>query len=320
MNGDDGRRAGDTPGGGGSDRGGSDRASPKGASALDRFCAAPPIDAVALRRPGGPVTTMGKVVGVLRATVASRFAYLGEMLLRTTFLVLILYTFSQLWATTNRSNNVATITGFTVAQMIWYLVFTEAMITSGAPERDTEVDREVRSGDIAYRLIRPLAYPLYHLGAELGERLPRFVLNLAVGAGVALLVVGPVRLVPLAVGAALVSALLAFLVDFVWRFSISLLSFWIEDTYGLHLLYRRFLMLLGGMLIPLEAYPEKVAAVLRMLPFQYLIYQPARIFVRGDLAAWPRVVLAQLIFAAVGMVPLLFVYRLGLRRVAAQGG
>jgi ABC-2 type transport system permease protein len=264
--------------------------------------------------------TIGKVLGVLRATIASRFAYLGEMLLRTTFLVFILYTFSQLWATTNRTNNVAVITGFTVAQMIWYLAFTEAIITSGMPERDTEVDREVRSGDIAYRLIRPLAYPLHHLGAELGERLPRFAVNLVVGAGIALVVAGPVRLVPLAVVAAIVSVLIAFLVDFVWRFSISLLSFWIEDTYGLHLLYRRFLMLLGGMLIPLEAYPERVAAVLRLLPFQYLVYQPARIFVLGDISAWPRVVLAQILIAVVGLVPLLLIYRFGLRRVAAQGG
>jgi ABC-2 type transport system permease protein len=273
-----------------------------------------------LRRPGGPLTMMGKVVRVMRATVASRFAYLGEMLLRTTFLVLILYTFSQLWATTNRSNDVAAITGITVAQMIWYLAFTEAIITSGMPERDTEVDREVRSGDIAYRLIRPLAYPLHHLGAELGERLPRFVLNLVVGTAVALVVVGPVRLVPLAVVAALVSVFIAFLVDFIWRFSISLLSFWIEDTFGLHLLYRRFLMLLGGMLIPLEAYPEKAAAVLRMLPFQYLVYQPARIFVLGDISAWPRVILAQILIAVVGLVPLLLIYRFGLRRIAAQGG
>ena len=151
----------------------------------------------------------------------------------------------------------AAITGFTVAQLIWYLAFTEAIITSGMPERDTEVDREVRSGDVAYRLIRPLAYPLYHLGAELGERLPRFVLNLVVGAAVALVVAGPVRLVPLAVVAALVSALIAFLVDFVWRFSISLLSFWIEDTFGLHLLYRRFLMLLEGCSFPWTRIPRR---------------------------------------------------------------
>jgi ABC-2 type transport system permease protein len=263
---------------------------------------------------------MGKVISILRATITSRFAYLGEMLLRTVFLALILYTFSQLWATTNRTNDVAAITGFTLAQLIWYLAFTEAIITSGMPERDTEVDREVRSGDIAYRLIRPLAYPLQHLGVEMGERLPRFALNLVVGAVVALVVVGPVRLVPLAVVAALVSAFIAFLADFVWRFSISLLSFWIEDTFGLHLLYRRFLMLLGGMLIPLEAYPDRVAAVLRMLPFQYLVYQPARIFVLGDTAAWPRVVQVQLLVVVAGLVPLFLIYRFGLRRIAAQGG
>lgn len=271
------------------------------------------------RRPGGIAAIAAKTWAVLRITVLSRLAYLGEILVRTIFLVLVLFTFTQLWRATDRGQDVAGITGFTIAQLIWYLAFTEAIMLS-AGRYEQEVDREVRSGDIAYRLARPLPYPLYHLGATLGERLLRFVLNLMVGIGVALVIVGPIPLAPLSVVAALSAALLGFVVDWILSFAISLLAFWIESTDGLHLLYSRALMLLGGMLIPLDAYPAWLGALAGALPFQYLVYQPARLFVRTDIEGWLHVVGVQALLGLAGLIPLLIIYRYGLRRVAAQGG
>ena len=268
-----------------------------------------------LRRPGGLLATIGKVASVLRITLASRFAYVGELLVRSIFIILIMFTFTQLWRATGQADR----TGFSLAQLIWYLAFTEAIMTSvntGAGE----VDREVRSGDLAYRLARPLAYPLYHFGAALGERLLRFAINLLVGMGVALVVVGPLQIELLAFPLALSATLAGFVADWVWTMTISLLSFWFEDTFGLHLLYRRALMLLGGMLIPLEAYPAWLGRIARAPPFQYLVYAPARLFVRPDLAYWLDVIGVVLLVAGVGCVPLLVVYHLGLRQVSAQGG
>lgn len=276
-------------------------------------------DSWRLRRPGGVNALIAKTGAVLRITITSRFAYVGELLTRTIFLVLILFIFTQLWSVTDRSQDVSGITGFTIPQLIWYLAFTEAIMLS-AGRYEQEVDREVRSGDIAYRLARPLPYPLYHLGAMLGERLLRFGLNLIVGIGVALIVVGPIPLTPLSIVAALSAALIAFVADWIIAFAISLLSFWIENTDGLHLLYSRALMLLGGMLIPLDAYPAWLGAIARALPFQYLVYQPARLFVQPDASGWLRVVAVLALLGAAGLVPMLIFYHYGLRRVAAQGG
>lgn len=268
-----------------------------------------------LRRPGGLWVTIGKVASVLRITLSSRFAYLGELLVRSIFIVLIMFTFTQLWRATGQTER----TGFSLAQLIWYLAFTEAIMTSVTTGAG-EVDREVRSGDLAYRLVRPLAYPLYHFGAALGERLLRFAINLLVGMAVALVVVGPVRIEPLAFPLALSAALAGFVADWIWTMTISLLSFWFEDTFGLHLLYRRCLMLLGGMLIPLEAYPAWLGRIASALPFQYLVYAPARLFVRPDLGYWGLVLGMILLIGLVGCVPLLLIYHLGLRQVSAQGG
>lgn len=268
-----------------------------------------------LRRPGGLFQTIGKIWSVLRITLLSRFAYLGELLVRSIFIVLILFIFTQLWRATGQSDK----TGFSLVQLIWYLAFTEAIMTSTSLGA-SEVDREVRSGDLAYRLARPLAYPLYHLGAALGERLLRFGLNLGVGIVVALLVVGPMTVGPLAIVLALSLTVLSFLADWAWDMTISLLSFWIEDTFGIRLLYRRALMILGGMLIPLDAYPTWLLRIAQALPFQYFVYAPARLFVRPDLAYWLTASSALTLIGAFGMGVLALVYHLGLRQVSAQGG
>ncbi|HEY0734867.1 MAG TPA: ABC-2 family transporter protein [Herpetosiphonaceae bacterium] len=273
-----------------------------------------------LRRSGGLGALLSKTIAVLRITIAARLAYIGEILIRTSFLVMVLYIFTQLWRTTNGSQDVVALTGFEIPQLIWYLAFTEAIIMSAVALGENDVDREVRSGDIAYRLARPLPYPLYHLGAALGERLLRFVLNLIVGALVALIVVGPIPLAPLSLLAAFSAALLGFVVDWIWTFTISLLSFWVEDTMGLHLLYRRAQMLLGGMLIPLSAYPEWLGNITRLLPFQYLVYQPARLFVETTVTGWFNLMATLALIGLVSLLPMLAIYHLGLRRVSAQGG
>ena len=271
--------------------------------------------ALELRRPGGLLITLGKTWSVLRITLASRFAYVGELLIRSIFIVLIMFIFTQLWRATGQIEK----TGFSLVQLIWYLAFTEAIMTS-VDTGAGEVDREVRSGDLAYRLARPLAYPLYHFGAALGERLLRFGLNLLVGVLVALAVVGPLAIGPLALVLSLSVALAGFVADWIWSMTISLLSFWFEDTFGIHLLYRRALMILGGMLIPLEAYPAWLADIAHALPFKYLVYAPARLFVRPDAGYWLEASAAIMLVALAGCIPLLVIYRLGLRQVSAQGG
>ncbi|HVE84888.1 MAG TPA: ABC-2 family transporter protein [Myxococcales bacterium] len=273
-----------------------------------------------LRRPGPLHVQVLKVLGVLGVTLTARAAYAGQIALRALFLGLILFSFSQLWAATSLSVDVRAVTGFTITQLIWYLAFTEATM-SGIPFREaSEVDQEVKSGDIAIRLVRPLPYPAFHFGAQMGDRFLRFALNLAVGVPVAFLVSGPLAVRPLNAAAAVVAAVLALAADWTWAFSISLLAFWVEDTNGLQLLYRRATWLLGGLLVPLEAYPDWLANVARALPFRFLVMGPARLFVTGGVQGLPALLLAEALYGAAGLVPLLLLYRLGLRRVTAQGG
>ena len=262
---------------------------------------------------------IGKYLAVGRITLASQAAYLSEMLLRTLFLALILYIFVQLWTVTYEALGRQTVAGFSVAQMIWYLMLTESILLS-RPRITLEIDAEVRAGDVAYQLIRPYDYVLFRLARYLAERLLRLLICLAVGTALALLYVGPVPLGPAGLAAALVVLGFGILIDFGGAIAIGLCAFWVEDTQPLSLLYDRAIMLLGGLLLPLELFPDALASLLAGLPFQLLLYAPARLVVSGDLAPLPGA-LVQLALTLLGIAGLVrLVQARALRRLHANGG
>lgn len=275
-----------------------------------------------LKRPGGPLGSARKVLAVSLTVAASRLSYVSEVLVRMMFLSVFLFTIANLWSTVERYQDIEAATGFDLVQLIWYLAFAQAVLSSAPslPNEALEVDREVRSGDIAYRLVRPLPYVLYHLGSYLGLRVANLLVLVLPLFAMAWLLVGSPQLTASAVGAAALAGLLALVVDGVWSFSLSMAAFWVEDTYGLHLLYRRCVMLLGGLLVPLEAYPEWLRRIALALPFRLIIHGPARLFIQPDASGFGALLASQLAFAAVGVVPLLLLYRAGMRRVAANGG
>lgn len=249
----------------------------------------------------------------------SNLAYLSEVAARTVFLAVILYIFLRLWQVTYGDTGATQLGGLTLPQMLWYLVMTETL-TLSAPRVAPEIDQDVRTGALAVQLIRPLSYPLARLWSTLGERAVRFGLNLVVGAAIALLLVGPIAF---SVGGLLLFLLalpFAFTLDFLGQFLIGMGAFWLEDTSGLLLIYSRITMILGGMLIPLDLFPQAVQPWLRALPFSSIIYGPARMFVHPDAPFLRDLIVRQGLAIVVLAGAVALVYRAGIRRIHANGG
>ncbi|HKQ71689.1 MAG TPA: ATP-binding cassette domain-containing protein [Polyangiaceae bacterium] len=156
-------------------------------------------------------------------------------------------------------------------------------------------------------------------------------LDFRVEEGETLALIGPngagksttIKMLPLRFGnvaGGLVTLIIAIVVDEIVSMGISLTSFWVDDTSGLHLIYRRVAMILGGAFIPLDAYPEWLARICRATPFRHLVGGPARLFVGGDGAAWVPLAIEQLSFGAGALVVTLLVFHFGKKRLGIQGG
>jgi ABC-2 type transport system permease protein len=260
-----------------------------------------------------------KYFEVARTNLRSRWAYLWDQVLSTIHLAFIMFVFVQLWKVTYASSSPEAFAGYSLPEVIWYLVGTEAIITS-LPRIHSVLASEVKNGDLAIRLNKPYSYLLFHYSAFLGEGLVRLATSLAVGGLTAYLLVGGFAFRWEALPVLLLLYLSTTMLHFFYSGVIGLAAFWVEDVFGLYLLLDRLKWMLGGMLLPVELYPAAVRRVVEALPFQYMIAAPARLFVKFSWAGAAQLAMSQAVWLVVFGLVCTTVYRLGVRRVDVNGG
>jgi ABC-2 type transport system permease protein len=259
-----------------------------------------------------------KYTAVGRITLHNQLAYVMDFFVRSIFLVVIMYIFMQLWKTTYQGEGTPTIAGYTLEQIIWYILFAESL-TMAFPSLATRVEEEVKSGDVGYRLTRPLHYLGYHYASYLSEVYVRLGVNLLVGSGIGLALVGPVNL-GFGWAGFLLMSLGAITVHFMMGMTLALCAFWVEETRGLEFVYNKLLFTVGGMLMPLELFPETLQAICRWLPFQTIMYFPAKTAVRFEDVQLAEMLLTQAVWVVVLGLVVTRVYRLGVQKLNVNGG
>src|SRR5579859_643333 len=224
---------------------------------------------------------IGKYIAVLRVSIASNLAYIMEVVFRALLLIVLVFVLSQLWRTTFALHSSKILSGFSISDMVWYLVAAEAIAMS-LPALTRRIDQEVRSGQLAYLLGRPCNYVLYHFSQYLGERLVRLAMNAVVGSILALLIVGPPHFTWMGLAAWPLAAFLALCIDFVAYATIGLFAFWTENTESFSLIFSRLTLVLGGVLAPLEIFPQPLRSIAQALPFSAILYGPSRTLVHFE--------------------------------------
>lgn len=273
----------------------------------------------AMQRAIGALSVRGLKAGaVARITLRQQVAYKMDFLIRASFLLLILYVFVQLWSAAYGGDSTRVINGYTLKQIIWYLVFTEA-ITIGVPPLCGLIEDEVKNGDIALRLIRPLSYVGYHYAAYMSEAVFRFFVHLVIGGTIAWLSVGPPTF---GLGwAGLFSLTLgALTVAFMLNMIVALCALWVEETRGMEFVLHKLQFTLGGMLLPLDLMPGPLRKICEWLPFQAMLYFPARSAVNFGDSPLARSFLIQAAWIAVLTAVVLFMYRKGVKKLHVNGG
>lgn len=265
------------------------------------------------------IRSMDKYLKVLTLSIENSIAYFYDTLARTIFMAVVIFVFVHLWRTTYSITGHAVISGYSMTQMIWYLVLTESIIT-GRIRYTRRMDEEVRSGQIAYSLNKPFNYLLFHYSMFLGESLVRVMASLLVGGIVALLMVGPIYVPAGAIIPVVVAILLGLTVDFAISSSIGLLAFWVEDTAPFGLIYNCLTLILGGTLLPLELFPAALRRVAEALPMNQVVYAPARLFANFSGEAPVAILLAQITWVVILALALSGIFNLGRRRLNVNGG
>ncbi|MDP3058704.1 MAG: hypothetical protein Q8N36_04540, partial [bacterium] len=247
----------------------------------------------------------------------SKIAYPQDVIFRSVFFALVLYIFTQLWGALLGSTG--TIEGFSRVQMVWYLMVTESIMLSNA-RIERRIDDEIKSGAIAYALIRPLHFVWYQFSIYVGETLGHLLFNIMVGGALAWALVGSPAMTAIALPAIFLSVALAFSLQFLVKMSIALTAFWIEDTGPFFWIYSKLLFTLGGLFVPIDFYPMWLQKIARALPINYILYAPAKLFVTFDTSPFFQIVLWQSLWCVVLTILVLTIYKRGVKRVSVNGG
>jgi ABC-2 type transport system permease protein len=269
--------------------------------------------------------TIRKYVNIFRVSLIERMTYRGDFLLGTILRFFPVITTILLWQAVYAGNERHLIAGFSEHRMIAYLLLIHiSRMFSSMPGLSGVIARDIREGTLKKYLLQPLDMIGYLLSYRAAHKVAYITTSAAPYAGLFLLCSGYfVGLWPdaLTLLAYVVSLLLAFVIGFYFEACMGMAGFWFLEVTSLLWVVNTMNYFVSGQMFPLELLGHPWDTLLKWLPFQYLAYFPAVIFlgeVEGEALveglllelAWSVV----LIFLARGL------FARGLRRYSAYGG
>ncbi len=261
---------------------------------------------------------MKKYIAVFKINLLNNLAYPAELVTRSAMILLFMWIFFQLWRITFAAAGSDIINGLSLRDTMWYLLLAETL-ELGRPRLARVISEQVKDGSIAYLLNKPYNFLLYQLSSGLGESLPRMGMLFVFGGALVWTMAGPPpNLVnwPLA----LVALTGAWVLHFCVNALIGLSAFAVEEVAPFEWIYQKLVFILGGMLVPLDFYPIWLQTISKSLPFAYMMYGPARLFVRPDLQLLVQIIAGQVLWLAVLGGVLVLAFSRGMKRLAINGG
>ncbi len=261
---------------------------------------------------------LAKYAAIFRTQLANSAAYPLDLATRSLMIVMFVWVFAHLWDATYRAMGQSSIAGLTMPETLWYFMVAEAIVLS-KPRLSFTIAESVKDGSVAYLLNKPYSFLLYHFSVALGDAFSRIVFNALAGGAVVWLMVGPppdARGIPLV----LVGITLGWLIDFCMTAMIGLTAFVTEDVAAFDWIYSKFVLILGGVLLPLDLFPDWLRMLVQYLPFAYTVYGPARLFVSPDLSRFVTLILGQALWLALLLIVVSFFYHRGMERLSINGG
>lgn len=279
---------------------------------------------------GGPASWRDELVWrwrvkwlVLKTGIEERLVYRGDFAFSTLVRFLPIVTQVFLWNAIYAGDRTVLMQGYSYADMVaYYLLVMLARAFSSMPGLSTGIAQSVATGSVRKYLIQPVDM-LEHL---FWHRVAHKLVYYVIAGGPFVLVFwlcrawlpgwpsGPILL------AGIASLIMSFLAGFLIEALIGLISFWFLEVSSLIFIYMLLNYFLSGHMIPLEWISEWMPWV-NWLPFRYLAYFPAAIFL-GKIpedALWRELCIQAVWVAALWFLNRL-TFRLGVRRYGAFGG
>lgn len=268
---------------------------------------------------------------ILRTALGERLVYRGDFALGTLMRFLPIITQIFLWYAVfdaigdAEGENAAQIGGFGFRDMVAYFLLTMiARAFSSMPGLASGIAQQIRDGEIKRYLIQPIDLLGFLLLTRIAHKLAYYAVAIAPFALVFFLcrhyfVSGWPP--PQVFVAFLGSLVMGFLIGFFFEALIGMIGFWFLEVSSLLFVFMLFSFFLSGHMFPLTLLPEPVETVVSFLPFKYLAFFPAAIFL-GKIPEeqLPLEMAVEAIWLVVLIFACRFAYARGVKRYSGFGG
>lgn len=267
---------------------------------------------------------IGKYLKIFRVSLTERLTYRADFFLATFLRFLPMITTILLWQAIYVGSGQDELNGYSYRMMIAYLLVIHiSRMFSSMPGLAAGIARDIRDGNLKKYLLQPIdmhAYLLAYRGAHKVAYITTAALPYALlfylcrgffdGLPEPLVLTGYVA-----------SLLMSFLLGFFIEVCVGMVGFWTLEVTSVMYVVGAINYFVSGQMFPLDLLPEPWANLLKLLPFQYLAYFPAAVFV-GRIDGWELVhgLIAQAAWTVFFIGLARGLYQAGLRRYSAFGG
>jgi len=263
---------------------------------------------------------MKKYFHIYKATLNESIQYISSTIIGFISFFIMIFVFVNLWNYVYQDES-QLINGYSMNQMIWYVLITEVLWFGTRNNTLTkQISFDIKTGNIAYNINKPYNYVFYMIARHLGEITIKLLLFVIFGTILGLTMIGTIpgfnfANLPLIV----ISIVLGVLINSIIRITISVISFWIEDSTPFHWIYDKLILVLGT-IFPIEMFPNWLQPIIKCTPVFAVTYGPTKLIIDFSFGMFWKIIAVQIIYLIVSSAILLTLYKIGTKRLNVNGG
>lgn len=228
-----------------------------------------------------------------------------------------------LWTAVFKASAENTVYGYDYHQMIAYAISSAIIAKFTAGGFEWEVADDVKNGGLSKFIIKPVGYIKYRMSSFLGTKsIQALIMLIIMGIIYTVMIeVFKFQLTAYRAGVFILSLFMALILNFMIIFSISMLAFWINEVWGIFVVFNLLNSVVCGGIFPLDIFGKNILQLFDYLPFKYVIYYPVNILTgRTDVNFAGHIIMLQLFWIGVMAVIVNLLWQIGIKKYIAAGG
>lgn len=232
------------------------------------------------------------------------------------FMITCLLIFAHIWKIAATRVGADTLSPYL---LLWYIAFNEWILIA-VPDIEADIENDLKNGQLAYYLPRPISY----VGFKLVEGLGALTVNMiALGLAGFVFTYFWTGVLPFTLYTFIVSIILASLAGFlglIFTMVIGISAFFVNEVEPWRWVFEKLLFLFGGLMLPLTVYPLWMQNISYWSPFSAILGGRSGLIFNFESTQVLWIFTLTLAWIVIGLILLYALYRKGLKALNIQGG